>query len=89
MDPDHRSGDRDQARLLAVQASAESLGWSSPNPPVGAVALDAAGQIVAVGATEPPGGRHAEIVALDTAGPAAAGGTLVVTLEPCDHTGRT
>jgi len=60
-----------------------------PNPWVGAVVLDARGDLVASGATEPPGGRHAEIVALDAAGHAAEGGTLVVTLEPCSHHGRT
>jgi len=73
----------------AVQASATVLGTTSPNPPVGAVLLDAAGRVVGVGATSPPGGPHAEVVALRAAGDRAAGGTAVVTLEPCAHTGRT
>jgi diaminohydroxyphosphoribosylaminopyrimidine deaminase/5-amino-6-(5-phosphoribosylamino)uracil reductase len=62
---------------------------TSPNPWVGAVVVPAGDDPVALGATEPPGGRHAEIVALDLAGPTAAGGTLYVTLEPCSHFGRT
>ncbi len=63
---------------------------SSPNPWVGAVILDAAtGAIIAEGRTQSPGGNHAEIEALTQAGDAARGATLVVTLEPCSHTGRT
>jgi len=74
---------------LALAASDRVRGHTTPNPPVGAVVLDPDGRTVAVGATEAPGGRHAEVVALDAAGASARGGTVVVTLEPCDHTGRT
>lgn len=77
------------ATQAALAAGERAVGVSSPNPPVGAAVLDAAGNLVATGATEPVGGRHAEAVALDAAGGAARGGTLVVTLEPCAHTGRT
>lgn len=73
----------------AAALSVRALGSTSPNPPVGAVVLDAAGQVVGEGWTRPPGGAHAEVVALGQAGPRAAGGTAVVTLEPCRHTGRT
>ncbi|MFV1992062.1 MAG: bifunctional diaminohydroxyphosphoribosylaminopyrimidine deaminase/5-amino-6-(5-phosphoribosylamino)uracil reductase RibD, partial [Acidimicrobiales bacterium] len=58
-----------------------------PNPWVGAVVVS--GDSVCVGATEPPGGRHGERVALDEAGASASGATLYSTLEPCCHTGRT
>ncbi len=81
--------DDTQAMRLAVAASERVQGTTSPNPPVGAVVLDAAGELVGTGATQPPGGPHAEIVALREAGEWARGGTAVVTLEPCDHTGRT
>ncbi len=64
-------------------------GSTSPNPAVGAVLLDARGELAGEGATEPAGGAHAEIVALRAAGDAARGGVAVVTLEPCAHTGRT
>lgn len=74
---------------LAMTAGAQARGTTSPNPPVGAVILDAAGEIAGVGHTQPPGGPHAEIMALKAAGEKARGGTAVVTLEPCNHTGRT
>ena len=73
----------------AIDASAEVLGATSPNPPVGAVVLDAGGQVAGVGATSPAGGPHAEVLALRAAGDRARGGTVVVTLEPCAHHGRT
>jgi len=77
------------AMSAAISAAAGVRARTSPNPWVGAVLLSADGELVAQGATEAPGGRHAEIVALDTAGDAARGATLVCTLEPCSHHGRT
>src|SRR5699024_10136024 len=73
----------------AIELSAEARGATSPNPPVGCVVLDAADNVVGQGATRPPGGPHAEVLALRAAGSAAIGGTAVVTLEPCAHAGRT
>lgn len=60
-----------------------------PNPRVGAVVVGLDGTVVGEGAHEGPGRPHAEIVALEAAGPAAFGSTVFVTLEPCNHTGRT
>ncbi|MCW2586720.1 MAG: ribD, partial [Frankiales bacterium] len=79
--------DHEQAMRRAVALSRAVLGTTSPNPPVGAVVLDADGAVVGEGATRPSGGPHAEVVALAQAGDRAH--TAVVTLEPCDHTGRT
>jgi diaminohydroxyphosphoribosylaminopyrimidine deaminase/5-amino-6-(5-phosphoribosylamino)uracil reductase len=53
------------------------------------VVVDATGDVVGEGAHDGPGQSHAEIVALAAAGEAATGGTLIVTLEPCAHHGRT
>lgn len=61
----------------------------SPNPPVGAVVVSATGEIAAVDAHLAAGEAHAEVRALRAAGEAARGGTLYVTLEPCNHEGRT
>jgi diaminohydroxyphosphoribosylaminopyrimidine deaminase / 5-amino-6-(5-phosphoribosylamino)uracil reductase len=75
-------------------AEAVALGRSvrtstSPNPWVGAVVVPEGEAPVAEGATSPPGGPHAEVVALDLAGESARGATVYVTLEPCAHHGRT
>ncbi len=73
----------------ALQLAALGEGRTSPNPLVGAVVLDAQGQLVGEGYHAKAGEAHAEVVALAQAGQRAEGGTLVVTLEPCCHHGRT
>ncbi|OBG77256.1 bifunctional diaminohydroxyphosphoribosylaminopyrimidine deaminase/5-amino-6-(5-phosphoribosylamino)uracil reductase RibD [Mycobacterium sp. E3305] len=83
------AGGLDAAMRLAIEQSNHVKGSTYPNPPVGAVILDSAGVVVGVGGTEPAGGDHAEVLALRRAGDLAAGGTAVVTLEPCNHYGKT
>jgi diaminohydroxyphosphoribosylaminopyrimidine deaminase/5-amino-6-(5-phosphoribosylamino)uracil reductase len=66
-----------------------SPGRAYPNPTVGAAVVSPTGDTLGEGVSEPAGGRHAEIVALDAAGETARGSTLYVTMEPCAHHGRT
>jgi len=77
------------AMRRAVELAARGAPTTRPNPTVGAVVLDAKERPVGEGWHERPGRPHAEVVALDAAGDRARGGTVVVTLEPCAHTGRT
>lgn len=63
-------------------------GHPSPNPHVGSVVV-ANGELVSAGHHERAGEDHAEVAALKAAGEKAAGGTLYVSLEPCNHHGRT
>jgi diaminohydroxyphosphoribosylaminopyrimidine deaminase/5-amino-6-(5-phosphoribosylamino)uracil reductase len=72
----------------AMELAAGVRGRTSPNPWVGCV-IEAPDGRRFEGATEPPGGPHAEAVALAAAGDAARGATLWCTLEPCSHHGRT
>jgi diaminohydroxyphosphoribosylaminopyrimidine deaminase/5-amino-6-(5-phosphoribosylamino)uracil reductase len=73
----------------AIELAARGLGTTSPNPVVGCVILDTGGAVVGEGFHAYAGGPHAEIIALAQAGERARGGTVVVTLEPCDHHGMT
>jgi diaminohydroxyphosphoribosylaminopyrimidine deaminase / 5-amino-6-(5-phosphoribosylamino)uracil reductase len=73
---------------LALEQAALGRGYTSPNPMVGAVVVKE-GTIVGQGYHQRVGGAHAEVNALEAAGEAARGATLYVTLEPCNHTGRT
>ena len=72
----------------ALALAEKGLGWTSPNPMVGAV-LVKDGRVVGRGYHQRAGGPHAEVNAIDHAGARARGTTLYVTLEPCNHVGRT
>jgi len=72
---------------LALEEARKAL--PSPNPPVGAVVVGENGEVVATAFHARAGEDHAETAALRRAGEAARGGTLFVTLEPCNHHGRT
>jgi diaminohydroxyphosphoribosylaminopyrimidine deaminase/5-amino-6-(5-phosphoribosylamino)uracil reductase len=78
---------------LALARARRALGRTFPNPSVGAVVFRG-DRTLGRGATRPPGGAHAEIVALEQAArchgrAALRGASLAVTLEPCSHHGRT
>ena len=82
------------ARKAELMAEALSLagraeGQTSPNPLVGAIVLDSAGEAAGRGWHRRAGEPHAEALALEEAGGRARGGALIVTLEPCSHQGRT
>ncbi len=72
----------------ALELAARASGCTHPNPLVGCVVVKN-GDIIGEGWHRQAGGAHAEVDALAHAGDAAQGATLYVTLEPCNHTGRT
>lgn len=73
----------------ALTLAGRGLGLVHPNPAVGCVIVDAEGTVAGRGWTQPGGRPHAESEALARAGERAKGATAYVTLEPCDHKGRT
>src|SRR5690349_9597632 len=73
-------------RALALAARGPE---ADPNPRVGCVLVTDDGEVVAEGWHRGAGTPHAEAAALAAAGERAAGTTAYVTLEPCNHTGRT
>lgn len=77
-----------QFMRLALKEAAKGLGRTSPNPCVGAVIVKD-GQVLGKGYHKKAGTPHAEIHALQNAVASVQGATLYVTLEPCNHTGRT
>jgi diaminohydroxyphosphoribosylaminopyrimidine deaminase/5-amino-6-(5-phosphoribosylamino)uracil reductase len=77
------------AMRRAIALSAAGLGTTSANPPVGCVLIGRDGDLVGEGYHERKGESHAEALALAAAGSAAGGSTAIVTLEPCNHQGRT
>ncbi len=72
----------------AIKLAKKGLGWTSPNPSVGAVIVKN-GRIVGKGYHKKAGLPHAEVCAIEDAGKKAKGGILFVTLEPCAHYGKT
>jgi diaminohydroxyphosphoribosylaminopyrimidine deaminase/5-amino-6-(5-phosphoribosylamino)uracil reductase len=74
----------------AIALSEKGLGRTAPNPIVGAVIIGTDGSVIAEGFHDrQTSADHAEVVALKIAGDKARGATMVVTLEPCNHTGAT
>lgn len=88
-DPGSRSTSEDQRWMARALALAErGRGLCTPNPMVGALVVTD-GRVVGQGFHSRAGGPHAEVEALSDAGERARGATLYVTLEPCNHQGRT
>ena len=73
---------------MALNFAKKREGFTSPNPMVGAVIVKD-GKVVGKGYHKAAGEAHAEVNAIDDAGALAKNATLYVTLEPCNHTGRT
>lgn len=79
----------EQFMRRALELARAGVGLVSPNPAVGAVVVDSAGNEVGSRTHTYDGIKHAEVLALEQAGERARGGTLYLNLEPCSHQGRT
>lgn len=73
----------------ALELAGRAQGLASPNPLVGAIIVDERGRIIGSGTHYFARMKHAEVLAIEEAGPLARGNTLYLNLEPCSHTGRT
>jgi diaminohydroxyphosphoribosylaminopyrimidine deaminase / 5-amino-6-(5-phosphoribosylamino)uracil reductase len=81
-------GEFDKLMTKAFKLAAKGLGYTSPNPPVGAIIIKD-GAVIGSGYHHKAGMPHAEIEALKLAGSNARGATIITTLEPCSHHGKT
>lgn len=80
----------EDAMRRAIEIAELGLGRTSPNPIVGAIVLDKEGKVLGEGFHQRENdGKHAEVVAIENAGLHTSGATLVLTLEPCNHQGKT
>ncbi len=75
--------------LMRIAVGLTEATYPHPNPRVGAIVLNSDGALRGNAAHAGPGEPHAEVIALEEAGAEADGGTLITTLEPCSHHGRT
>ncbi len=73
----------------AITLARRGLGTVAPNPAVGCIIVNPAGQVAGRGRTGRGGRPHAETIAIERAGDQCRGGTAYVSLEPCDHQGQT
>ena len=73
----------------ALELARAGVGLAAPNPYVGAIIVDDAGNVLGFGTHTYDGVKHAEVLAIDKAGSKAKGATLYLNLEPCSHQGRT
>ena len=73
----------------ALELARQGIALASPNPNVGAVIVNSAGEVVGEGFHTYEGSKHAEVLAIEQAGDRTRGATLYINLEPCSHTGRT
>jgi diaminohydroxyphosphoribosylaminopyrimidine deaminase/5-amino-6-(5-phosphoribosylamino)uracil reductase len=85
----HTSSADERLLRRALELACEGIGLASPNPYVGAVIADTKGNVLGTGSYTYNGVKHAEVLALETAGNKARGATLYINLEPHAHQGRT
>src|SRR5512146_3525969 len=85
----HNSGTDERFMTRALELARQGIALASPNPCVGAVVINDAGQVLGEGSHTYEGMKHAEVLALEQAGAKARGATLYLNLEPCSHQGRT